>query len=91
MSKMRKIVSNSLVDGVKPKVAYKWAKLSLYFNVKDPVPQKYIEKLVYECTCSQIDSNESSLGKTEKHFEECIIDHNKRDKNSHICKHRSKK
>ena len=90
MSKMRKVVSNLLEDGVKPKVVYNWAELSQYFNVKDHVPPKYIEKLVYECTCSHIDCNESFIGKTEKHFKEYIIDHNKRQKNSHICKHRSK-
>ena len=90
MSKMRKIVSNLLEDGVKPKVVYNSAKLSQYFNVKDHVLWKYIKKLVYECTCSHIDCNESFIGKTEKHFEEYIIDHNKRHKNSHTCKHRSK-
>ena len=34
---MKKIVSNSLEDGVKPKVVYNSAKLNQYFNVKDPV------------------------------------------------------
>ena len=40
-SKMKKIVSNSLEDGVKLKVVYNSTKLSQYFNVKDHVPQKY--------------------------------------------------
>ena len=33
VSKMKKIVSNSLEDGVKPKVIYNSTKLSQYFNV----------------------------------------------------------
>ena len=33
VSKMKKIVSNSLEDGVKPKVVYNSTKLSQYFNV----------------------------------------------------------
>ena len=86
---MKKIVSNSIEGGVGPKVVYNSAKLSQCFNVKDPVPQKYKRNLVYKCTCPQIDCNESYIGETEKHFEERIIDHNKRDKKSHIYKHSS--
>ena len=89
MSKMKKIVSNSLEDGVKPKIVYNLAKLSQYFNVKDPVPRKYESDLVYKCTCPQIDCNKSCIGEVERRFEERIIDHNKRDKESHIYKHSS--
>ena len=83
------VKNNSLEDGVKPKVVYNSAKLSQYFNVKDPVPQKYKSDLVYKCTCPQIDCNESYVGETERRFEERIIDHDKRDKKSHIYKHSS--
>ena len=89
MSKMKKIVCNSLEDGVKQKVVYNSAKLSQYFNVKDPVPQEYKSDLVYKCTCPPIDCNESYIGETERRFEERTIDHNKREKNSHIYKHSS--
>ena len=86
---MKKKVSNSLEDGLKPKVVYNSAKLSQYFNVEDPVPQKYESDLVYKCTCPQTDCNESHISETERGFEERIIDHNKPDKNSHIYKHSS--
>ena len=33
MSKIKKIISNSLEDGVKPNVIYNSAKLSQYFNI----------------------------------------------------------
>ena len=89
ISKMKKIVSNSLEDGVKPKGVYNSTKLSQYFNVKDLVPQKYKSDLVYKCTCPQIDSNESHIDETERRFEERIIDQNKRDKKSHLYKHNS--
>ena len=51
MSTMKKIVSNSLEDGVKPKIVYNSAKLSQIFNEKDPYPLKYESDLVYKCTC----------------------------------------
>ena len=89
MSKMKKIVSNSLEDTVKLKVVYNSAKLSQYFNIKDPVIQKYKNDLVYKCTCPKIDCNKSYIGETERRFAERIIDHNKRDKKSHIYKHNS--
>ena len=89
MSKMKKIVSNSLEDSVKPKVVYNSAKLSQCFNVKDPAPQKCKSDLVYKCKCPQIDCNELYIGETERRFEERIIDHNKRDKESHIYKYSS--
>ena len=38
MPKRKKIVINSSEDVVKPKIIYNSAKLSQYFNVKDPVP-----------------------------------------------------
>ena len=52
-----------------------------------PVPQKYKSDLVYKCTCPHTDCNELYIGETERRFEERIIDHNKRDKKSHIYKH----
>ena len=41
MSKMKKIVSNVLEYDIKLNVFYNLAKLSKFFNTKDPVPQKY--------------------------------------------------
>ena len=59
-------------------------RLSQYFNVKDAVTQKFKSDLIYKCTCLKIDCNESNIEKTERRFEERIIDHNKRDKKSDI-------
>ena len=81
MSKMKKIVSNWLEESVKPKAVYNSVKLSQYFKVKDPVPQKYKSDIVYKCLCLQIVCNESYTSETERRFEERIIDHNKRGKN----------
>ena len=41
MPKMKKIVSNVLGYHIKPNVFYNLAKLSKFFNTKDPVPQKH--------------------------------------------------
>ena len=39
MSTMKKIISNSLEDGVKPKFVYNSVQPCQFFHVKDPVPQ----------------------------------------------------
>ena len=91
MSKMKKTVSISLENGVKPKIVYNSDKLSQHLSLKYPVPQKYKSDLVYKYKCSQIDCNEPYIGETERRFEERITDHNKRDKKSHIYKHCSEK
>ena len=57
---------------------------SQYFNVKDPVPQKYKSDLAYKWTYSHIKCNESHIGETERRFEE-----HKHDKKSRIYKHSS--
>ena len=84
MLKRKKIFSNSLEDGVKPKLVYNSAKLSQYFNVKDHVPQKYKSDLIYKCACPQTDCEELCIGETQRHFEERIIVHNKRDKKLYL-------
>ena len=93
MSKMKKIVSNSLESCVKPKFIFDLAKPSYYFNKKDRVLAKYIDfvynDLVYNCTQRQIDRNESYIGETKIRFEERIIDLSKRNNKSHILKHNS--
>ena len=89
MLKMKKLFSNSLEDGVKPKVVFNFAKPSQYFDKKDPAPQKYKSDSVYNSTCRQIDCNVPYIDKTERRFEERIINLNKREKKSHSYKYNS--
>ena len=48
LSTKKKIVCNSLENGVKPNIFYNSAKLSQYFNVKDYFRQTYKSNLVYK-------------------------------------------
>ena len=87
MRKMKKLVDQSLEQGTKSKVVFNATKLKHYFNVKDPVLEKYKSDLTYECSCPEEDCHEKYIGETERRFEERIIDHNQRDKKSHMYKH----
>ena len=53
---------------------------SIFPNLKDYVPQKYKSDLIHKCACPQIDCDELYICETQRHFEERIIVHNKRDK-----------
>ena len=57
-------------------------KLGSRFNIKDKNPKKHENNLVYKFKCSECPS--TYIG---ERLEERVIDHNKRDKNSHILKH----
>ena len=52
--------------------------------MKDHVPQKYKSDLIYKCACPQTDCEELYIGETQRHFEERIIVHNKRDKKLYL-------
>ena len=83
---MKKIIQKS-IDGARTEIVYSLSKSSQYFNVKNPIPHKYKSNVVCKCTCPQIECNESYIGEIERRFEECIINHKKPDKRSHIYKH----
>ena len=91
MSKMKKIVSNSLEYSVKQNIVDNSFKLSQYLIAKDSVLQIYKSDLVYSYSYPQTDYDEPYIGETEGRFKEKIIDHNKRYKKSNIYKHCSEK
>ena len=68
-------------------VAYQSKKLSIKFNVKDKTEFYHQSNLVYHGRCSNQTCREDYIGETDRRIKEWIINHNKRDKNSHILKH----
>ena len=43
--------------------------------------------MVYFSCCPNVTCNEIYVGETDSRIKECIIDHNKRGKSSHLLKH----
>ena len=60
----------------------------IYINWHSHSPLQW-KKTIGNMSFPQTDCNESYIGETERRSEERIIDHNKRDKKSHICKNSS--
>ena len=68
-------------------MTYQSKKLSTKFKVKDKAELYYQSNLVYYGNCPNQTCIEDYIGETDRRIKERIIDHNKRDKNSHILKH----
>ena len=62
---------------MKPCITYRRTKLSTQFRVN----------IVYFSCCPNVTCNETYVGETERRIEECVMDHNKRDKCSPLLKH----
>ena len=86
LSKMKKHLNKSLPIEVKITVTYQSKKLGTKFQLKDKTKFHQQNNLVYYSKCLDKTCNEDYVGETDSRTEERIIDHNKRDKNSHLLK-----
>ena len=89
--KMKKHLNKSLPTQVKTIVTYHSEKLGTKFQLKDKARFNHQNNLVYYSKCPDKTCNEDYVGETDRRIEERIMDHNKRDKNSHLLKHSRKK
>ena len=87
LSKMKKHLNKSLPTEVKITVTYQSKNLQL----KDKTKLHQQNNPVYYSKCPDKTCTEDYVGKTDRRIEEKIIDHNKRDKNSHLLKHSREK
>ena len=87
LSKMKKHLNNSRLTDFKTRVTQQSKKLGTKFQLKDKTKFRQQNNLVYYSNCPDKTCNEDYVGETDSRIEERIIDHNKRDKNSHLLKH----
>ena len=91
LSKMKKYLNKLLPTEVKTTVTYQSKKLGTKFQLKDKTRFNHRNNLVYYSKCPNKTCNEDYVGETDRRNEERIMDHNKRDKNSHLLKHSREK
>ena len=89
--KMRRQLNKHLKDDVKVMITYQGTKLSLRFQVEDQTKFEHRNEVVYCCKCPENDCDDFYIGETDRRISERIIDHNKRDKNSHPLQHAQNK
>ena len=91
IQKMRRKLNKHLKDDVKVMIMYQRTKLSSRFQVKDQTKFERRNDIVYFCKCPENDCHDFYIGETDRRISERIIDHNKRDKNSHPLQHAQNK
>ena len=84
---MNRHLHKHLKYDVKVMITYQRTKLSSRFQVKDQTKFEHRNDVVYCCKCPENDCDDFYIGETDRQISERIIDHNKRDKNSHPLQH----
>ena len=88
---MKKQLNKPLPTEFKTTVTYQSKKLGTIFQLKDKTKYNQQNNLVYYSKCPDKTCSEDYISKTDRRIEERIINHNKRDKNSHLLKHSREK
>ena len=86
-SKMKKELQKRIPSNVKTCITYEDTKLSTQFPVKDRTKFEHRHNVVYFSRCPKATCNDIYVGETDRRIKERIMDHNKRDKSSHLLKH----
>ena len=89
--KMNRQLNKHLKDDVKVMITYQGTKHSSRFQVKEPTKFERRIDVVYCCKYPENDYDDFYIGETDRRMSEGIIDHNKRDKNSHPLQHAQNK
>ena len=87
LSKMKKQLKKRIPSNVKTCITYEGTKLSTQFPVKDRTKFEHRHNVVYFSRCPSATCNDTYVGETDRRIKERIMDHNKRDKSSHLLKH----
>ena len=76
-----------LSDNVKAMVTYQSKKLTSRFPVKDKIDFQHQNNVANYGKCPNPNCKDDYIGETDRRVIERVIDHNKRDKKSHMLKH----
>ena len=87
LSKWKKQLKKSIPSSVKTYITYERTKYSTKFPSKDRTKPKHKYNVLYFCRYPNVTCKEACVGETDGRINKPIIDHNKRDQNSHLLKH----
>ena len=85
---LRKDMHRMLPENVQTRICYTGTKLGTKFsNIEDPVKKSHQHDVVYKAKCPEPGCVEDYTGETGRGLNERVIDHNGRDKKSHLYKY----
>ena len=85
VKKLKKYITSKLPADKKLRISYKSMKLSSKFTIKDPLIFEQRHNCTYYAKCPDCEAD--YVGEIGRRIKERVIDHNRRDKKSHILKH----
>ena len=87
LNKMRRTFKQLLKNKVELQIVYTGKKLGEIFTVKDKTENRHQHNVVYYAECPNKKCNSRYIGETKRRLEVRTVDHNKRDKKSHLLQH----
>ena len=84
---LEKRLHNLLPNHINTQVTYTRTKLSTCFNIKDRTKFEHQDNIVYHDKCPKVDCRDNYIGEASRRIFGRIIDHNGRDRNSHLFRH----
>ena len=86
LSKIKKQLKKTIPLNVKTCITYEGTKFSTQFSVRDRTKFEHRRNIVHFSRCPNVSCNETYVGETDRRITERIMDHNNRDKSSHLLK-----
>ena len=87
LNKMRRTFKRLLKNKVELQIVYTGKKLGESFTLKDKTKNRHQHNVVYYAECPNKKCNLRYIGETKRRLEVRVLDHNKRDKKSHLLQH----
>ena len=84
---IQKRLHNLLLNHINTQVTYTGKKLKTCFNIEDQTTFQHQHDIVYRGKCPEIDCIDNYIGEASRRVSERIIDHNGRDRKSHLLRH----
>ena len=84
---LQKRLRNLLPNHKNTQVTYTGKKLSTCFNIKNQTTFEHHHDIVYYGKCLEVDCTDNYIGVASRRVSERIIDHNGRDRKSHLFRH----
>lgn len=87
INKFKKELNKKLGDQVKLRVTYKSTKLNSRFQLKDKTKIDHLQNVTYKIKCPNIRCESNYVGQTKCRIAKRVLEHNSRDKSSHVLSH----
>ena len=87
ISNLTNTITRLLPSNVKPRIVYTSKKLSSCFSLKDKTEKQHKHDVVYKFKCSEVGCASTYIGETSRRLSERVMEHQRRDKKSHILQH----